>query len=86
MPTATTWPGGWPRLTRGGALLASYTYDANGNRTSVTTSGGTIAATYDDQDRILTFGDRAYTHTAHGEVAELDGLERDHDAHLRRAG
>ena len=55
-------------VTRGAAPLASYSYDANGNRTSVTTSAGTITATYDDQDRILTFGDRTYTHTAHGEV------------------
>ena len=55
-------------VTRGGAAIASYTYDANGNRTSVTTSAGTVAATYDDQDRILTFGDRTYTHTPHGDV------------------
>lgn len=48
--------------------LAAHTYDANGNRTSITTGAGTIAATYDDQDRILTFGARNYTHTPHGEV------------------
>jgi RHS repeat-associated protein len=55
-------------VSRDGNLLASYGYDANGNRTSVTTTAGTIAATYDAQDRILTFGDRTYTHTHHGEV------------------
>jgi RHS repeat-associated protein len=55
-------------VTRDGAPLATYTYDANGNRTSVTTSAGTVVATYDNQDRLLTFGDRTYTHTAHGEV------------------
>jgi RHS repeat-associated protein len=55
-------------VTRDGAPLATYTYDANGNRTSVTTSAGTVVATYDNQDRILTFGDRTYTHTPHGEV------------------
>lgn len=40
-------------VTRGGAPLAEYTYDANGNRTSVTTTAGTTTATYDAQDRIL---------------------------------
>ena len=56
-------------VARGGATLAEYAYDPNGNRTSVTTSAGTTSATYDAQDRILTFGARTYTHTAHGEVA-----------------
>jgi RHS repeat-associated protein len=56
-------------VTRDGAPLATYAYDANGNRTSVTTSAGTVVATYDNQDRILTFGDRTYTHTPHGEVS-----------------
>jgi YD repeat-containing protein len=55
-------------VSRDANLLASYGYDPNGNRTSVTTASGTVAATYDAQDRIVTFGDRTYTHTAHGEV------------------
>ena len=56
-------------VTRGGSLVASYIYDANGNRTGVTTPAGTVTATYDSQDRILTSGSRTYTHTAHGDVA-----------------
>ena len=55
-------------VTRDGVLLTFYAYDNNGNRTGVTTSAGTIAASYDAQDRVLTVGDRTYTHSADGEV------------------
>jgi RHS repeat-associated protein len=55
-------------VTRNGSLHASYTYDPNGNRVSVTTGAGTITATYDAQDRIVTFGGRTYTHSGHGDV------------------
>jgi RHS repeat-associated protein len=56
-------------VTRNGTLVVTYGYDANGNRTAVTTAGGTTSATFDAQDRILTFGTRTYTHTPHGDVA-----------------
>ena len=49
-------------------MAVTYGYDPNGNRNSVTTAGGTIAATFDAQDRIQTFGTRTYTHTPHGDV------------------
>jgi RHS repeat-associated protein len=48
-------------------LAATYEYDDNGNRTAVITSG-TTSATYDDQDRLLTFGDNEYEYTAAGEL------------------
>ena len=51
-----------------GAPVETYTYDGNGNRLSLTTPGGTINATYDDQDRLLTYGDNVYTYTANGEL------------------
>lgn len=54
---------------RDGALHARYAYDANGNRTSITTGGSTTTATYDDQDRLLTFGATTFTHTPNGERA-----------------
>ena len=56
-------------VTRNGTLAVTYDYDANGNRNAVTTAGGTVSATFDAQDRILTFGARTYTHTPHGDVA-----------------
>ena len=46
-----------------------YMYDTNGNRTSVTKNGQTITATYDAQDRMMTFGDATYTYTDNGELA-----------------
>jgi RHS repeat-associated protein len=46
-----------------------FKYDPNGNRTSVEVDGKeTIAATYDAQDRIQTFGDVTFEQTAHGDL------------------
>ena len=57
-----------------GALTATYGYDANGNRSSVTTAGGTIVPTFDDQDRLLTYGTAAFTYGANGELqTKTDG-------------
>jgi len=52
-----------------GDLVAQYTYDGNGNRTAVTGPGGLVEATYDAQDRLLTYGTATYTYTANGELA-----------------
>jgi RHS repeat-associated protein len=52
-------------------LVATYEYDDNGNRTAVI-SAGTVSATYDDQDRLLTFGDFEYIHTAAGELVSRE--------------
>ena len=45
-----------------------YTYDDNGNRITEQIGTGTITATYDDQDRLLTYGDFAYAYTNNGEL------------------
>lgn len=50
-----------------GPVAAEYVFDANGNRTSVTRSSGTMLATYDDQDRILTHGSSNFVHSADGD-------------------
>jgi RHS repeat-associated protein len=52
-------------VTTDGVLTASYTYDANGNRTEV---NGTPIATYDAQDRLLQYGDTIYSYSANGEL------------------
>lgn len=39
------------------------------NRTSQTIKGSSTTATYDDQDRLLTFGGKTFTYNANGEVA-----------------
>jgi RHS repeat-associated protein len=50
--------------------VESYEYDENGNRTSFTGPSGTVTATYDDQDRLLTYGNASYTYTAAGELKQ----------------
>jgi RHS repeat-associated protein len=49
-------------------VVSTYAYDDNGNRLSLTTSGGTISGTYDDQDRLTGYGNATYTYTANGEL------------------
>ncbi len=52
-----------------GAVVASYGYDPNSNRTSWTTPSGTVTGSYDAQDRLLAYGEATYTYTANGELA-----------------
>jgi RHS repeat-associated protein len=59
------------RLTQvdeGGVTVEAYTYDANGNRLTSTNSAGSFSATYDDQDRIQTYGSIEYSFTLNGEL------------------
>jgi RHS repeat-associated protein len=49
-----------------GLSVAAYGYEANGNRLTHTTPGGTDEATYDADDRLLTAGGATYTYTDAG--------------------
>jgi RHS repeat-associated protein len=51
-----------------GSLAQSLAYDDNGNRLSLDTPSGSTTATYDDQDRLLTYGNFTYTYTDNGEL------------------
>jgi RHS repeat-associated protein len=52
-----------------GVVEEEFTYDANGNRLTYFKQGvGTVSATYDDQDRLLTYGTWVFTYTANGEL------------------
>ena len=55
-------------VTRDGAVLVSFTYDANGNRLTETTGAGPRTATYDAQDRLVSYGSTRYSYTAAGEL------------------
>jgi RHS repeat-associated protein len=48
--------------------IFTYTYDANGNRLSYSSGGPPVTGTYDNQDRLLTYGTATYQYTANGEL------------------
>jgi RHS repeat-associated protein len=53
---------------RNNVPVEAYTYDANGNRTSAIINGVTSSATYDNQDRLLTYGNATYAYNANGDL------------------
>jgi RHS repeat-associated protein len=53
---------------RDGIVLANYTYDSNSNRIAGFDESGTISATYDAQDRLLSYNGANYDYTANGEL------------------
>jgi len=59
------------QVTRDGVPSATYSYDANGNRLSKTTPAGTVNASYDDQDRLLSYGPNSYSYTADGALQSM---------------
>ncbi len=56
------------QVTINGAVSESYTYDANGNRETLTRGNNTTTYEVDAQDRLLRQGDCTYTYTANGEL------------------
>jgi RHS repeat-associated protein len=73
-----------------GVLIASYAYDANSNRRQITSTAGVVAATFDDQDRLLSHGSETLTYNQSGQLVERSGgsvsslLEYDVLGNLRR--
>jgi len=61
---------GWlTEVKKDGAVVESYGYDGNGNRTSWSDFWGSgSGVVYDDQDRLLTAGTVSYTYTKNGEL------------------
>ena len=58
-------------VTIDGSLARTYAYDPNGNRLSLTdhTQGGAVtSATYDDQDRLVSYGTLSFTYNAAGDL------------------
>ncbi len=51
-------------VSKDGAVVSTYTYDLNGNRIDHNGTG----ATYDEQDRLLTYGGASYSYTLNGEL------------------
>lgn len=64
------------QVTKGGAPFQAFTFDAAGNRTTVTTGAGIIAATYASDDRIVSYDGQAITHDASGaRASEVRGAD-----------
>lgn len=53
---------------RDGASYEFITYDGNGNRLTHVTDTTSVTTDYDAQDRLLRYGDFAYTYTASGQL------------------
>jgi len=55
-----------------GTRVALYEYDPNGNRIAHKGRQEERSATYDAQDRLVTYGDATYRYTANGELANQE--------------
>jgi RHS repeat-associated protein len=54
---------------RDGAAFQSFSYDDNGNRLTRTDAAGTVTASYDAQDRLVSLGSTTYSYAPGGELA-----------------
>jgi RHS repeat-associated protein len=68
-------------VTVNGVLEEHFDYDANGNRLLGfnATAGTTYTGTYDDQDRLLSYGPFDYTYTANGELETKTNRDTDEE-------
>ncbi len=55
-------------VTIDGALARTYSYDDNGNRLSLTEGAEVTAGVYDDQDRLMSYGDLSFTYNRTGQL------------------
>ncbi len=55
-------------VSKNGSSVGQYQYDDNGNRLQATVRGVSFSATYDNQDRILSYGTKSYTYNDAGDL------------------
>ncbi len=68
-------PGRLVNVSDGVNNLVSYTYDSAGNRLSVSPTSTTPIATYDYQDRLLTYAGASYSYAPDGSLAHRVGAD-----------
>jgi RHS repeat-associated protein len=49
-------------------VTEAYSYDGNGNRLMAETENGVLNGSYDEQDRLIQYGNNTYNYTANGEL------------------
>ena len=54
-----------------GVITSTYAYDNNSNRIGATVRGETIAATYNVQDRMLTYGGETFSANLNGDMTKI---------------
>lgn len=55
-------------VSKDGVLHQEFEYDGNGNRIRIKRSNLTVLATYDNQDRLIAFGNNHYEYSSSGEL------------------
>jgi RHS repeat-associated protein len=55
-------------VSKNGVEIESYNYDPNGNRVNATINGASVAAVYDEQDRLMQHGETSFTYTPTGDL------------------
>ncbi|QDK45624.1 hypothetical protein DOM22_10925 [Bdellovibrio sp. ZAP7] len=56
------------QVTKNSVVASNYSYDSNSNRISGNVGAQTTTATYDDQDRLLTYNTLSFTYNANGDL------------------
>ena len=56
---------------KNGTIVALYNYDENSNRISAEVRGQSLAGAVDSQDRLLSYGNKDYEHSANGDLAKV---------------
>lgn len=60
--------GALTKVLKDGKLIEKYSYDVEGNRTAATVGGKTVSAKYDDQNRLVKYGQASFKYNKDGHL------------------
>ena len=69
------------KVSNGRNVRREYAYDSNGNRIQKKENGRILTAKYDEQDRLIQYGNNEYTYDANGQ--RISKIEHDFDCNHR---